>query len=197
LEMMLMTPPQGRPRSEDARQAVLSAAIELMLEGGLRAASVDQIAERSSVSKTTIYKWWPNKVAVAVDAFYEELMSDSPVPDTGSAATDFQVLLRAVMAFYASRLGTIYAQLIGESQFYPDERDRIRSRQVDLRREAVMEIWNRGVEHGELNSNVDPEVVLDLIFGAAMYRKATGHGGMEPSDADAIVATAMDGLLRR
>jgi AcrR family transcriptional regulator len=189
--------PQGRPRSEDARQAVLSAAIELMLEGGLRAASVDQIAERSGVSKTTIYKWWPNKVAVAVDAFYEELMSDSPVPDTGSAATDFQVLLRAVMTFYASPLGTVYAQLIGESQFYPDERDRIRSRQVDLRRAAVMEIWNRGVERGELNSSVDPEVVLDLIFGAAMYRKATGHGGMEPSDADAIVATAMDGLLRR
>jgi AcrR family transcriptional regulator len=189
--------PQGRPRSEDARQAVLSAAIELMLEGGLRAASVDQIAERSGVSKTTIYKWWPNKVAVAVDAFYEELMSDSPVPDTGSAAQDFRVLLRAVMTFYASRLGTVYAQLIGESQFYPDERDRIRSRQVDLRREAVMEIWNRGVERGELNSNADPEVVLDLIFGAAMYRKATGHGGMEPSDADAIVATAMDGLLRR
>jgi AcrR family transcriptional regulator len=189
--------PQGRPRSEDARQAVLSAAIELMLEGGLRAASVDQIAERSSVSKTTIYKWWPNKVAVAVDAFYEELMSDSPVPDTGSAATDFQILLRAVMAFYASRLGTVYAQLIGESQFYPDERDRIRTSQVNLRRAAVMEIWNRGVKRGELNSNVDPEVVLDLIFGAAMYRKATGHGGMEPSDADAIVATAMDGLLKR
>jgi AcrR family transcriptional regulator len=195
--MMLMTPPQGRPRSEEARHAVLAAALQLMLEGGLRAASVDQIAERSSVSKTTIYKWWPNKVAVAVDAFYEELMSDSPVPDTGSAAQDFRVLLRAVMAFYASPLGTVYAQLIGESQFYPDERDRIRISQVNLRRAAVMEIWNRGVERGELAPNVDPEVVLDLIFGAAMYRKATGHGGMEPSDADAIVSTAMYGLLKR
>jgi AcrR family transcriptional regulator len=189
--------PRGRPRDENARQAVLIAAMELMQFGGLRAASVDQIAERSGVSKTTIYKWWPNKTAVAVDAFYEQLMYDSPVPDTGSAAQDFRLLLRGVMAFYDSPLGTIYAQLIGESQFYPDERDRIRERQVAMRRVAVREIWDRGVVRGELDPEVDPEVVIDLIFGSAMYRKATGHGGMEPCDADVIVATAMQGLLRR
>jgi AcrR family transcriptional regulator len=192
-----MMTPRGRPRSEEARHAVLNATIEIMQEDGLRGASVDRIAERSGVSKTTIYKWWPSKMSVAVDAFYERLASDSPVPDTGSAAQDFRVLLRAVMAFYNGSLGTIYAQLVGESQFYPDERDRIRTNQVNLRREAVMEIWNRGTERGELNSNIDPEVVLDIIFGAAMYRKATGHGGMEPSDADAIVNTAMYGLLKR
>jgi hypothetical protein len=68
---------------------------------------------------------------------------------------------------------------------------------VAMRRVAVREIWDRGVVRGELDPGVDPEVVIDLIFGSAMYRKATGHGGMEPSDADVIVATAMQGLLRR
>jgi AcrR family transcriptional regulator len=192
-----MTTSRGRPRSEEARHAVLTAAMDIMREDGLRGASVDRIAERSGVSKTTVYKWWPSKMSVAVDAFYERLRSDSPIPDTGSAVEDFRLILRAVMAFYSGPLGTIYAQLVGESQFYPDERDRILTHQVDLRRKTVRQVWARGVARGELNSGADPEVVLDLIFGAAMYRKATGHGGLEPSDADAIVNTAMYGLLKR
>ena len=59
---------------------------------------------------------------------------------------------------------------------------------------AVTKIWDRGVARGELDANVDPEVALDLIFGAAVYRMATGHGGLTPHDADAIVATAMRAL---
>jgi len=59
--------------------------------------------------------------------------------------------------------GAIYAQLVGESQFYRTARERIRTHQVNLRRAAVTKIWDRG----ELDPTVDPEVALDLIFGAA------------------------------
>jgi len=96
--------------------------------------------------------------------------------------------------FYTSPLGAIYAQLVGESQFYPTERERIRTHQVNVRRGAVRKIWDRGVARGELDPNLDPEVAMDLIFGPAMYRRATGHGGLTPADADAIVATAMRAL---
>jgi hypothetical protein len=58
----------------------------------------------------------------------------------------------------------------------------------------VAKIWDRGVARGELDPNVDPEVALDLIFGAAMYRMSTGHGGLSPDDADAIVANRDAGL---
>ena len=61
-----MTPSRGRPRSEERRDAVLKAAMELMQEDDLRRASVDRIAQRSGVSKATIYKWWPNRTAVAI-----------------------------------------------------------------------------------------------------------------------------------
>ena len=191
-----MTPSRarGRPRSEESRDAVLKAAMELMQEDDLRRASVDRISVRSGVSKATIYKWWPNRTAVAIDAFLHQMMADAPVPDTGSAAEDFRLTLRAMMRFYASPLGAIYAQLIGESQFYPTERERIRTHQINVRRAAVRKIWDRGVARGELDPNVDPKVALDLIFGAAMYRRATGHGGLTPAHADAIVATAMRAL---
>ena len=98
------------------------------------------------------------------------------------------------MGFYTRPLGAIYAQLIGESQFYPTERERIRTHQVNVRRAAVRKIWDRGVARGELDPNLNPDVALDLIFGAAVYRMATGHGGLTPADADAIVATAMRAL---
>jgi AcrR family transcriptional regulator len=191
-----MTPSRARvrPRSEEHRHAVLKAAMELMREDDLRRASVDRIAQRSGVSKATIYKWWPNRTAVAIDAFLYQMMTDAPVPDTGSAAEDFRLALRGMMRLYTSPLGAIFAQLIGESQFYPTERERIRTHQVNVRRAAVRKIWDRGVARGELDPNVDPEVALDLIFGPALYRRATGHAGLTPADADAIAATAMRAL---
>src|SRR6202162_2236234 len=108
--------------------------MELMLEDDLRRASVDRIAQRSGVSKATIYKWWPNRTALAIEA---------PVPDTGSAGGDFSATFVGRVAVYASPLGAIFAQLIGESQFYPTERERIRTHQVNVRRAAVRKIWDR------------------------------------------------------
>jgi AcrR family transcriptional regulator len=168
--------------------------MELMEEDDLRMASVDRISERSGVSKATIYKWWPNRTAVAIDAFLHQMMADAPVPDTGSAAEDFRLTLRGMMRFYTSPRGAIFAQLVGESQFDPTARDRLRTHQVKVRRAAVTKIWHRGVARGQLDPNVDPEVALDLIFGPAMYRMAIGHAGLTPADADAIVATAMRAL---
>src|SRR5258705_1294121 len=185
---------RGRPRSEQHRDAVLKAAMELMQEDDLRRASVDRIAERSGVSKATIYKWWPNRTAVAIDASLHQMMSEAPVPDTGSAAEDFRLTLRGMMRFYTSPRDAIYAQLVGEAQFYPTARERVRTHQVNVRRAAVTKIWDRGVARGELDPNVDPEVALDLIFAPAVYRRATGHGGLTPADADAIAATAMRAL---
>ena len=184
----------GRPRSEEHRDAVLKATMELMQDDDLRIASIDRISARSGVSKATIYKWWPNRTAVAIDAFLHRMMVDAPVPDTGSTAEDFRLTLRGIMHFYTGPLGAIYAQLVGESQFNPTDRERIRTHQVNVRRAAVTKIWERGIARGELDPNVDPEIALDLIFGAAMYRRATGHGGLTPVDADAIVDTAMRAL---
>ena len=80
----------GRPRSEQSRSAVLRATSELINEVGLRAMTTDEIANRAGVSKATIYKLWPNKYAVAVEAFLSEMAKESPDPDTGSAEEDLR-----------------------------------------------------------------------------------------------------------
>jgi AcrR family transcriptional regulator len=168
-----MTPNQarGRPRSEEHRDAVLKAAMELIQEDDLRRASIDRISARSGVSKATTYKWWPNRTTVAIDACLHQMMAEAPVPDTGSAAEDFRLTLRAMMGFYTSPLGANYAQLIGEPQFYPTERERIRTHQVNVHRAAETKICNRGVARGELDPNVDPEVAR---WSSSSGRRCTG-----------------------
>jgi AcrR family transcriptional regulator len=66
------TPRRGRPRSERASDAIFDAAAELLLEHGLDAVSMDAVAERAGVSKATIYRWWPTKETLALDALYHE-----------------------------------------------------------------------------------------------------------------------------
>src|ERR1700755_61401 len=101
----------GRPRSQQSRAAVLRATSELMREVGLRAMTTEDIAARSGASKATIYKWWPNKYAVAVEAFLSELMADSSDPDTGSAREDLSAVVRGIMHFYSGPSGQVFAQL--------------------------------------------------------------------------------------
>lgn len=187
-------PRPGRPRSEQSRAAVLRATTELMREVGLRAMTTEEIARRSGASKATIYKWWPNKYAVAVEAFLSEMFTESADPDTGSAYEDFRLALRGLIRFYASPSGRVFAQLVGEAQFDPLVAVELRDRLVGSRRKLVRAIWDRGVARGELRPEADPEAAIDLVFGPAMYRLVAGHAPLDDAAADAIVDAAMRGL---
>ena len=187
---------QGRPRSEQSRVAVLRATSALINEVGLRAMTTDEIAARSGVSKATIYKWWPNKYAVAVDAFLSEMATQSSDPDTGSAREDFRRTLRGLIRFYRSKSGKAYAQLVGEAQFDPQIGSQLRENLIEARRDIMRSIFNRGVERGELRPDVNPEIAIDLIFGPAMYRLVAGQAPLNNASADAIVDAAMRGLTR-
>ena len=186
----------GRPRSQQSRAAVLRATSELMREVGLRAMTTEDIAARSGASKATIYKWWPNKYAVAVEAFLSEMAVESADPDTGSAREDFRRALRGLIHFYTGEYGRAYAQLVGEAQFDPKIGAELRDHLVGARRELVRAIWDRGVARGELRADVDPEVAIDLIFGPAMYRLVAGHAPLDDGAAEAVVDAAIRGLAR-
>ncbi|WP_431232496.1 TetR/AcrR family transcriptional regulator [Mycolicibacterium psychrotolerans] len=189
-------PRAGRPRSEQSRSAVVRATSELLHEFGLRAMTTEQIAARSGASKATIYKWWPNKYGVAVDAFFSELQADSPDPDTGSARTDFTVWLRGLCRFYSGPSGRVFAQLFGEAQFDPEVATALRDGLIRSRRAALESIWERGVARGELRGDIDPGVAIDLIIGPALYRLMAGQADLDDAAADAIVDAALRGLSR-
>jgi len=156
--------------------------------------TTELIAARSGTSKATIYKWWPNKYAVSVDAFLSEMLADSPDPDTGSARRDFTVLLRGLFHFYTGPSGRVFAQLVGEAQFDPDVAMALRDGLIRPRREQLQTMWDRGVARGELSADVDRGTAIDLIIGPTLYRLMVGHGALDDAAAGAIVETALRGL---
>jgi AcrR family transcriptional regulator len=187
-------PRPGRPRSEESRTAVLRATSELLHEVGLRAMTTEEIANRSGASKATIYKWWPNKYAVAIDAFLSEMMAESRDPDTGSSRDDLTAVMRGLLHFYTGPSGRVFAQLVGEAQADPSIQQELRTNLVDSRRELFRTIWDRGVQRGQLRADLDPDAALDLVIGPALYRLMIGHAPMSAEAADQLVDAAIRGL---
>lgn len=187
----------GRPRSQESRAAVLRATSDLLHEVGLRAMTTEGIASRSGASKATIYKWWPNKYAVAIDAFLSEITAESRDPDTGSARDDLTALVRGLLRFYTGPSGRIFAQLVGEAQADPLVREELRSHLVESRRELFRIIWNRGVIRGEFRADVDPDAAIDVVIGPALYRLMMGHAPLTDAAADELVDVAIRGLGAR
>jgi AcrR family transcriptional regulator len=185
---------RGRHRSVEAEEAILKAALRLLEHKPLRKVTADAIADEAGVSKATIYKWWPNKSMVALDAFLARMTERVPMPDTGSAEQDFTQQLHSVMAFYSSPLGRLFGQFIAEGQSDPEFSALFRDRFLYPRREAARIMWRRGVDRGEISSYVDPEMVLDLIYGPMIFRLLAGHGAVTNEESSAMVKTIFRGL---
>lgn len=186
---------RGRPRSETAHAAILDATAKLLMNEPLDDITMDAIATRAGVSKATIYKWWPTKLAVALEAFGARMAQTVTIPDTGNARTDFTQELAAIMTYYQSPEGRAFATLLAQSQSSPGARDNFRAQFLDERRSVVQKIWQRGVERGELRADIDPDTAMDLIYGPAIFRLLTGHAPLDADSASAITTAAFEGLL--
>jgi AcrR family transcriptional regulator len=184
---------RGRPRSEAARRATLTAASELMLEAGPGAVSMDAVAERAGVSKATIYRWWPSKERLALDALYETWAEvQRPLPDTGSLRGDLLALTRPWVRLLASRpFGRVMAALLVQVQSDPEFAEEYRARFVEPRRDQAREIFALAIARGEIPADTEVELALDLLYGPVYHRLLHGH---RPLD-DGFVRGLVDGVV--
>jgi AcrR family transcriptional regulator len=187
---------RGRRRSVEAEAAILKATLYLLERKPLRKVTADAIARRACVSKATIYKWWPNKSLVALDAYLAGMSEQVVLPDTGSAEMDFSQQLKSVMAFYTSPLGRLFCQFLAEGQSDPVFLALFRERFLYARRNSARVMWQRGVDRGEIRKEVDGEIVLDLIYGPMIFRLLAGHGSLAERESEAVVAAVFGGLKR-
>ena len=187
---------RGRPRSVEAESAILKATLQLLERKPLRKVTADAIARRAGVSKATIYKWWPNKSLVALDAYLAGMNDRVVMPNTGSAEQDFTEQLKSVMAFYASPLGKLFSQFIAEGQSDAGFLALFRERFLFVRRDAARIMWRRGVDRGEIREDVDSDMVLDLIYGPMVFRLLAGHGSLVDSESEMIVRAVFGGIRR-
>jgi AcrR family transcriptional regulator len=189
---------RGRPRSESAREAILRAAIELLQSKGFAALSVDAIAARAGVGKATIYRWWPNKAAVVMDAFLADTAPGMPFPDTGATREDLRRQMRSVIRlFNTPSVGGPFVALIGESQHDPALAAALRERFIASRRAAAKEVLTRGIERGELRPDLDTDIAIDALYGALYYRLLVSGARLTPRYADALLDELYPALTPR
>ncbi|MEY2442536.1 MAG: hypothetical protein QOJ46_1962 [bacterium] len=170
-------PRRGRPRSEASRSAILAAAGELLTEQDLSSISMDAVAVRAGASKATIYRWWPSKELLALDALFSEWAPARPDPrDTGSLAGDLLTLMRPWARQLAAKpYGRVIAALITKAQRDPEFAEEYRARFVQPRRDQASAIFTRAIDRGEIPADSDIEVVLDLLYGPFYHRLLHGH----------------------
>lgn len=193
------TPRRGRPRSEASTKAILTAAGELLLERGLDAVSMGAIAERAAVSKATIYRWWPTKEALAIDALYEDWDSAYPVaPDTGSLRGDLHGVLIPWVDHIAERpYARILAALLTRARTDDGFARDLDQRLVQPRRDRARPIFGRAVARAELAPETDIELALDMVYGPVYHRFLQGHLPLSRAFVEAVIDSALRGLLPR
>ena len=189
--------PRGRPRSQEADRAILTAAAELLAERGLAAMSIEEVAARAGVGKTTIYRRWPSKGLLALDAFVASFREEQAQPDTGTLRGDMLAALRAwVRAVTQTPMGSMLTGLIAEAQHDPELRRAWRDRVLEPLREQHRIMLDRAIARGEIAASADRDVVLDLFFGAAEHRLLLGHLPMTDEFIAEVVDVILDGVAR-
>jgi AcrR family transcriptional regulator len=189
---------RGRPRSLEADRAILAATLDLLASRGLAAMSIEEIAARAGVGKATIYRRWPSKGLLALDAFVGSFQAQQPLPDTGTLRGDLIAALTAwVEAVTQTSIGPMLTGLIAEAQHDPSLRAAWRERVLEPLRSQHRVMLDRAVTRGEIPATVDQEIVLDLFFGAAQHRLLLGHLPLTDDFIQTVVDVILDGIRSR
>ena len=186
--------PRGRPRSERARQAILTAAIELLLDRGLRAMSMEEVAERAGVSKATIYRWWDSKDLLALDALSAAWAAPrrNADRDTGSLRGDLLAQFRPWLRQLTEKpYGRVIAGLVAEAQTDPVFAELYRDHFVRPRRDATRPLLLRAIDRGEIAAETDLDVALDLLYGPIYHRLLHGHAPLT----DRFIQQVIDAVI--
>jgi AcrR family transcriptional regulator len=189
--------PPGRPRSESARRAILSSTLRLLRHTGFSELSIEAIAADANVGKATVYRWWPNKGALVVDAFSSSVRRRLSFPDTGSVHTDMSLQMNHVVELFQSPRGQIVAALIGGGQTDRELIEAFRERFVRPRRMDAYETLRRGIERGELPRDSDLDLILDSLYGAIYMRFLIWKNGLTKEFIEEVCRLVLNGARCR
>jgi AcrR family transcriptional regulator len=190
----------GRPRDARTSQSILKAALELGMELGFDGLTVEGIAARAGVGKSTIYRRWPDAWSIVADAVFADATRIAPVLERATARESFRVSMHLVARCFRGHFGEILRPLIGRAQVDKTLRQALAEHWLSARREISRKIVRRGIASGELRAGLDPDIVLDALYGPLYHRLLLPYDGdaVRLSDAyiDALIDTVFGGLER-
>ena len=184
------------PRAERSRRAILDATRELLGEpGGVGDLTVEAVAARSGVAKTTIYRRWRDKWELALDAVMIDLLPGFADPvDVGDTRKEFLTFIQSVIETFASRpSGPAMQGLVSEIATRPELASVYRHRVVEPRRAQLAPVIERGIARGDLRPDTDVRLVHELLVGPALYRLLLSGGPLEPAFGEGIVDVVLAG----
>ena len=187
----------GRPRSEEAHQAILDATVRLMEEMPIRTITISGIARAAGVGKPTIYRWWESKCALVMDAFLAAAAPDTLVVKGNSTADTLTLHVKNIIDLLNGRSGRIVAEMVGEGQSDPHILEEFRDRFFSRLLAPAREIIEQGKNSGELDRNLDTDLALDLVYGPICYRLLAGHQPLDAAFARALPQRVLPALQAR
>jgi AcrR family transcriptional regulator len=175
----------GRPRSADSRNSILKATSQLLEEVGFSQLTIEGIAARAGVAKTTIYRWWNSKGAIAIEAFLESTEPRISFPKTDSAIADIKEQVKTLADVYQTQTGKIITELIAMGQESPETQRLFIDGYVTPRRNAAKAVLQRAIALGEIRADVDLDIVVDALYGPIFHRLLLGHARLDAAFAEA------------
>ncbi|GGX47605.1 TetR/AcrR family transcriptional regulator [Streptomyces noursei] len=179
-------PHTGRRRNEHVRQAILDGALRLLASAQGSPVTVEAIAREAGVGKQTIYRWWPSKGAVLLEALTDRAEEAAPSPDTGSLHSDLRAVIAATFggAQDPSTAPALHT-LVREAARDPHLAELMQAF-TGTRRAVLREVLTRGRERGELPAGRDLDLMVDQVYGVFWYRFLLGHAPLTEEIADLL-----------
>ncbi len=170
----------GRPRSAQADQAILRATLEEVAEVGFEALSIEAVAARAGVGKTTIYRRWPSKAELVMESI-SMIHTEVPVIDTGNFRDDLLTILRGAFHIDMPLVEQLVVKVIGEVKSNPEVFRVFMERHVTPRFQAITQMIERAKARGELRQDVDTALIMSLAAGPFFFQIL--FSGMAPTPA--------------
>ena len=175
-------------RAARVRSSVLRATADLLAEVGYDKLSIDDVAARAGVHKTTVYRRWTTKAALVTDATTEQSAESVPVPDTGSLLTDLQALARSVIANISSERGKQQATSLIVAASSSDDLTTGLHEFWNHRIRVTAEIVERAIERGELPADADANLIIETVIGPLWVRLILTAEPLTDAIADQVAA---------
>jgi AcrR family transcriptional regulator len=189
---------RGRRRSERSHAAIIQATQELLVERRYRDLTIEGVAARAGVGKQTIYRWWPSRAALVLEAYLAGSEALPPPAPSDSVSKDVHALLVWLSGVLAQPIGgRVLAGLIADLQNDPDLAEGFRRNVVPARRSRMLAALERGRERGEIRADADLEVAVDALHGAIFYRLLLSGKPLDDEFAACVAGQVLDGLSPR
>jgi AcrR family transcriptional regulator len=187
-------PATGRRRSNASHDAILDATHALLEEIGFDKLSLEGVAARAGVGKATIYRWWPNKGVLAMEAFLRAVAPTISFPTTGSARDDITTQIHKVVKAYRGKPGRIAREMIGLGQFDQGTMRLFVEGYLEPRRLAAKAALQRGIAQREFRCTIDLDIVVDALYGPIFHRLVCAHAEINAPFVEAHVALVLDSI---